>query len=75
MTICAACSKEFQQAINVDSGTETPFKQGMIVICVHCGTILCIVSPGESVIADPDIHPIPQEAYDIACNVIYNAGG
>ena len=69
---CAACTEKFTTANSCKGGKEVPFKRGMICICIHCGTILCIVSPAESVIADPDIHDIPQEAYDIACKIVYS---
>jgi hypothetical protein len=72
MTTCAACTADFQQATSVKSGCETPFKPGMIVVCIHCGTILRIVSPGESRVADPEIDNIPQEAFDIACEIVYS---
>ena len=67
---CAACNELFTTANSCKDGEETTFTTGMLCICVHCGTILRVVSPAESRIADSEIDDIPQEAYDIAFQIL-----
>jgi hypothetical protein len=75
MTLCAACGLDFQQAYNAASNKSVPFEAGMVVVCVRCGTILVLVSPGESRIADNVEDDIPAKAYMIAYDVVYEETG
>jgi hypothetical protein len=68
---CAACHEEFETARRAEDGKLAAFEADMICVCVLCGTILYVVSPGESRIADHATDDIPQTAYTIAYNILY----
>jgi hypothetical protein len=70
---CAGCHETFETARRSEDGTLCVFEAGSICICVVCGTILYIVSPGESRIADIEEDEIPKTAYEIAYNIVYRA--
>ena len=68
---CAACGEIFKQAHGATDGLATELREGMFVICLHCGTILLCLSPGESRIADSETDAIPEKAFQIACDIVY----